>query len=459
MCVKEPLSDRNHSRDALIVIGAFALGQAIHVNNGVIHPGAIAWLMLALLSFITAFMPAVLAKFEILSKTPPILVLSVCAGIQLIELMWDNLGSMESKAIMTSLGLSAAGVLLAMYRPARLWQGVAIMVLGHFFAGAITIQNFPRPGIDVWNFQDDSTAALLHGQDPYAVRFRDIYGPQLGFYSPGMAVDGWLIYSFPYPPLMLILTAPGRFFGGDVRWAHLVALELSALLLVAAARRTDAILAAALLLFTPRSLFVIKVGWTEPTVLLTFCFCIYCAAQKRQWLWIAVGLLLAIKQYTFVTMPLLLILAPRREAWRILVKGAILAACITLPFFLWNPISFFRSVVLWQMRQPFRRDALSIPALIDHLTNVRLGMWFCAAATCGAIALACRRVPKDAFGFSLAICFVLLCFFAANKQAFCNYYFMVIGVGAAAAAIGQPWQARAIVVMPPKVEMPWRMAA
>src|SRR5262249_32770251 len=150
---------------------------------------------------------------------------------------------------------------------------------------------------------------------------------------------------------------------------------------------------AAMLLFTPRSLFVIKGGWTEPTVLLAFCVCIYCAAQKRNWLWIAVGLLLAIKQYTFVSMPLVVILAPRREVWRILFKSAIVAACIPLPFFLWNPVSFFRSVVLWQLRQPFRFDALSIPALIAHLDGVQLGMWFCALSTAVAAILSCRRMP------------------------------------------------------------------
>ncbi|HMB95416.1 MAG TPA: hypothetical protein VKK61_05200 [Tepidisphaeraceae bacterium] len=106
-----------------------------------------------------------------------------------------------------------------------------------------------------------------------------------------------------------------------------------------------------------------------------------------------------------------------------------------MPFFIWNPVSFFRSVVLWQLRQPFRTDALSFAALMDWTLGVRPGMWFCAMSAGAAMWLAYRRSSRDAFGFVTSLTFVLLLFFATNKQAFCNYYFLVMGVACGAIAL------------------------
>ncbi len=74
------------------------------------------------------------------------------------------------------------------------------------------------PHIDVWDFQQDSTAALMHGQNPYTVHYRNIYGPGVDL-GPGTVVDGWTTFSFPYPPLTLLLDIPGRLIG-DVRWSE-----------------------------------------------------------------------------------------------------------------------------------------------------------------------------------------------------------------------------------------------
>jgi uncharacterized membrane protein len=39
--------------------------------------------------------------------------------------------------------------------------------------------------------------------------------------------------------------------------------------------------------------------------------------------------------------------------------GLAVAAVVTLPFFLWNPQAFWRSVVVFQFLQPLRDDSLS----------------------------------------------------------------------------------------------------
>jgi hypothetical protein len=44
-----------------------------------------------------------------------------------------------------------------------------------------------------------------------------------------------------------------------------------------------------------------------------------------------------------------------------------------------------------------------------------------------ALALAVWRSPRTPTGFATAVAFTFLIFFAFNKQAFCNYFFFVIG--------------------------------
>jgi hypothetical protein len=63
--------------------------------------------------------------------------------------------------------------------------------------------------------------------------------------------------------------------------------------------------------------------------------------------------------------------------------GLLVAAVITLPFFLWNPRAFWRSVVVFQFLQPLREDSLS------HL--VWIHNTFRLAGTAGAVVCGAGR--------------------------------------------------------------------
>jgi hypothetical protein len=114
---------------------------------------------------------------------------------------------------------------------------------------------------------------------------------------------------------------------------------------------------------------------------------------------------------------------------------------LTLPFFLWNPAAFWRSVVTLQFHQPFRPDSLSglswwasrghepPPALISFLVA--------AAASIAAL----WRLPRTPAGFAMAIAMTFFGFFAFNKQAFANYYFFVVGALYATVAAWRPPEA------------------
>jgi hypothetical protein len=364
--------------------------------------------------------------------------------VQLAQLIcWDYRWGTRDPATALGLLVCGAGALVAWAKPRYAVVGLTLVITGHALAGAMTISSAPRPIIDVWHFQQESLAALFDGRDPYAVRYRDVYARDLGFYGPSVSVDGWLRYSYPYPPLMLLLGSPGHLLG-DVRWAHLIALELSAILIFASGRGCGrAVLAASMLLLTPRSLLVVKAGWTEPMVLLTVSGVIFCVSSesRRRWLWLPLGLLLGIKQYAIFAIPLVPLLfsgaARWRNALRTLAGACAVAGLITLPFVLMNPQSFTRSVVIWQFRQPFRDDALSFAAMFAHVSDWQAGTWLSLLAAGAATGLAWSRPPRDAAGFAASLALVMCALFATSKQAFCNYYFLVIGMTCAAAAIAE----------------------
>ncbi len=61
----------------------------------------------------------------------------------------------------------------------------------HFLLGVWIIRNSPSPAIDVFVFQQESSAALLRGENPYKLTFANIYG-DLPLYPPDLVRGGRL---------------------------------------------------------------------------------------------------------------------------------------------------------------------------------------------------------------------------------------------------------------------------
>jgi hypothetical protein len=120
----------------------------------------------------------------------------------------------------------------------------------YVYLGVWMIRSDPNPFIDVHVFQRDGVRALLAGQDPYALRYPDIYGGKSPFYGEGLSINGQLQFGFPYPPLSLLLAALGQTLGGDPRYAQVVCVALAGLLIARACPGRIGHAAAALFLFT-----------------------------------------------------------------------------------------------------------------------------------------------------------------------------------------------------------------
>jgi hypothetical protein len=431
------------SRGTFLALTAVLLGQAIQVSNGNGVPEA--WLPLAaacLAAALGALAPP-LRFLERLGDRVPTAVLGIGLALQFSQLVTTQPGAyvrpipgfreffaaLAAAAVVSGAALASRPVLGRLHAP-------ALVALFGIAAAWMLRASYP-PSIDVFVFQQQASHALLHGQNPYALTFPNIYG-YLTFYGPEVADARTLHFGFPYPPLSLLLAMPGALLG-DHRVCQAIACGVVGAACAAFGTGRLPILAAATLLFTPRMFFVLEEAWTEPFGVALFALVVLAAARKPRLLPVALGLLFAWKQYTVFFLPLAALLVPRPFTWRsyarLVVPAVGLAAAITLPFFLWSPAAFWRSVVWLQTVQPFRREALDFPAWwvgLGHAPFEVIPLVLAATGIATALALA-RRVHGPA-AFAAAATFVYAVFFAFNKQSFCNYHWFVVGLAACGVA-------------------------
>jgi hypothetical protein len=445
--------DAKGSQDAwtgttLLALLLVVLGQLLQQSDGHYTPRAVVWLGLASVLGILVFVSPSLPVLEQLGPRTPAAVLLAGLVLQFSEVLTQPPGAylrpmagwMGFLAAMGAAAVLAGSLAFAGSVWARL--GSALLAVCFLAAGLWVLHASPRPAIDVFVFQQQASDALLHGRNPYALTFPNIYG-HTQFYG-GEVTDGrTLFFGFPYPPFSLFLAALGFVASGDYRTAQLVAMAVAAACLLALRPDRLGALIAAVLLFTPRGLFVLEQGWTEPFGVALLGLVLVAAVRAPQLLWLALGTLFAWKQYTAVLLPLTVLLLPRPfgfKAWARLVVPAVgVVLVLTLPLALWDLHAFGRSVVWLQTVQPFRSDALSYPSAM-----VALGytpppiMPTLLTLTALATAFVLWRAPRTPQGFATAVTFVFGVFFAFNKQSFANYWFFVLGAAAMAVAAGAP---------------------
>ncbi len=365
-------------------------------------------------------------------------------------------------------GILAAGVITAVYCVAQFLSKLplvsklplkkalfpSLLVIYCALAGWM-IHVAPRPFIDVWYFEQRAAELLMHGDNPWAATYPNIYGHTM-FFGAQLLENGRIV-SHTYPPLSVLMTLPG-WLAGDARWSLVASTAGAALLLVAAARRLGlpaghpAELGAALLLFHSRALFLVEEAWTEPFVAVWAAFCLFALTlPRRWWFWLALAGFLSVKQYGLLWLPALW-LGARMKPRDLIFAGAI-AGAIALPFFLWDPTALWNGVVAYQFKLQFRPDSLSVPAWIlrsGQEPPTQAG--FVAAILASSLAVTLSRSPRSHALARAALggAWVFFAFFLFHKQAFFNYYWWV-GVLLSAAVVLSSAPAEPPTPTPPEI--------
>jgi hypothetical protein len=410
----------------VIVLAAFALGQALQVSNGALSIAGIVWLSVAMV--LVAFGLVRPSLFRLTETRLSLLVFALVV-FQLVQLgLAPPAMYIEPYASFSGFrgGLALiAGLLVGakMFGPLRLPAMLFLfLVLGRWL-----IQASPHPYIDVDIFQRDALSMLLKGFNPYALRPPSIYPEASGFNAPGLVVDGRLQYGYPYPPLSLLLALPGHVLFGDYRYSQLLAMVGAGAFIGYARPGKANFEAAALLLFSPRTFFVLEQGWTEPFVLLLATGAVFAATRAPRLGVLVMGALFTVKQYAPLCFPLLAAgRGPEGRRDMLLLAAPLALVGVAAGV---DPHNFWISVVASHLVQPFRADALSFPALLGAPWLAYAG-WVLPAAP----AWFARHQRATASTALLMCAAMLLCFFSFGRQCGANYYWLVIGLLTMAAA-------------------------
>ncbi len=421
---------------ACCLSAATVLGLTLQLTNGTLRQDAIQGLTLTLVLSAVGVAAWRLGRWTLRAEAVLAVLLGGAVLLQLREFVQTHPGMYLHLSgpwpyadVYWALGGEAlvVGALLAAPDRARRWLVPALLGL-HLFLGAWMLRTSPAPYIDVFVFEAQGADALMAGTNPYAMTFPNIYGHG-DFYGPGLVENGRLLFGFPYPPLSLYFSTLSKWLTTDPRWAQVTALALAAGFMAYARGGRLGAGAAALLLMTPRGLFVLEQAWTEPFLVCLLAASVFCACRFPRALPYVFGLLLAVKQYTVFLVPLVLLLTPLRgrALWGLLWRAGATALGVSLPLIVINVPAFIRSVVTLQLDQPFRTDALSYLAWWVSQGNAQPPVWVAFAGVAVAIALALWRAPRTPAGFAASVALVYGVFFALNKQAFSNYYYFVVG--------------------------------
>jgi hypothetical protein len=433
----------NHNRaasPALLAAAAVAIGHSLKISLGTYDPIALAWLALGM----------VLAALGLtVTVGGPWLACSVCiagSAWQIIQMAHSSPGGyLPGPAwfywrALPILAIAAAGAVW----PWRLSRTIFVPLLlaVHFLVGAMLLRRLPEPVSDVYEATKEACAALSHGQNPYAIDFPDVYAghPEWqAFEPPGVIRNGRIEFGYPYMPVTFAVAYLGHLLGGDFRLGNLAAITLAGGLLAYARTGYSGAAAACLLLLTPPVFYIAWFGWSDPVVLLCTAMVVFCACRMPRLLPWAVGLMLVSKQHMILAAPAALLLLPKpwqiKTAIQFIAKAAIAGAVVTLPLVLWNVQAFWHSAIALQLNAPFRADSLNFAAAWVRAGHFPPPQWLAFDVAMIVAVVAVWRARRSPAGFAAAVAVIYLFFFATAKQAFCNYYFLTIGILCCAVAV------------------------
>ncbi|KGN38858.1 hypothetical protein N803_06975 [Knoellia subterranea KCTC 19937] len=344
-------------------------------------------------------------------------------------------GSLTASLVTLSVVGLGGAALLVQPTAARARTAYLLAVLGHVVTATIATIGDPAPKIDVWVTLQQASDALARGENFYDMNWTD---------SPGIQD------AFTYLPWTTVLLAPGRWIGGDVRWALAFwsVVLFAGIWALARPRRGDdesSMCASALraaipvtaLVVAPGTLTQIDQAWTEPLLATGIVWWAVLVRRGHAW-WAIVPLALACasKQHLALLLPLLLLWRPFGVK-RAIATGALTGVLIA-PWFLASPKDFVHdTVTLLVGFHPIRfANTWYLYFLNEH--GITLPFWVTGIVVVGALGTAAWLIHRRQPGLDELLrwfAFVLLAANLVNKQAFYNQYWLSAALVAISLAV------------------------
>jgi hypothetical protein len=425
------------------VVASFLLGLCISYANGAYSESALLCILFALLTLVWQFGRALGVRPAVPSAATTLAGVVFIACVGALWCAFNDGGLILYAQKKWELGRDAQlanGGLLVSYLPAlvlgkreppRLRHArFALLGLAALLAGIDVIKTSPTPAIDVWDVQMRGAAAFAHGINPFTAI-------TAGNTAPGSV--GAVPYV--YPPAQVYLSFLGWKLLGDVRYTMLFAIVATGVVLRFIARRArrdvpslieDA--PALLIWFMPKLFFILEQAWVDPVQIMLLALAIAAHVERRVWTCaVVLGVCIASKQTMIWIVPLAFFML--RMKWR---EGALMigvAAALTLPYVVWDAKALKYALFDFQALLPPRPDGLTFRNWVQRKFAFEAPSSIAFLGAAGVTAVACWRLRARGVAFmpaAAALAYVV--FFAFNKWAFANYYFLVAGLAAIAAA-------------------------
>ncbi len=290
------------------------------------------------------------------------------------------------------------------------------LAAGAALVGIVANLTWGFANIDVFQFQQSASQALLHGQNPYT--------PLVA--SPNILPPGilkWIPLHLPYGPVLPVLEAPFRLFG-DVRILHILAAvvtSVAALMLARRARTLDR--TACVVMAFPLTVGMVLFSWVDIITMAGLTVWVVSFRTHPRIATFALVIALAAKPTTVIALVPIFFWSVR--ARRQVLIAALLAAIFVLPFAIITGLSqFYYNVLGVQLSVLPRLDALTVNSYLNAFGLPILPFVLSAAIIAAATVLVLRRRP-DTYGdlFSGTAILATVSFLVA-KWAYFNYYYI-----------------------------------
>ncbi len=282
-----------------------------------------------------------------------------------------------------------------------------------------TLYLSPSPHIDVFQSNKLAVDYFLHGVNPYAAVYPDIYRNEFD-YHPG----------FLYWPGALLFQTISEFLFHDVRAILIIAWVGGAYLLRKSKEFT------ALWLCLPFLAFAFEQAWLDPLIALGGVLTLVGLKEKKHFLWIA-GVVIAatVKQYGFMiglfSVLYFVLENGIPKARKPIYLMIAFFGLVMIPFIAWGPHEFLQMTVLTHASAKIRPDALNFTAFWLKMTGQELSGMAQLIAILAGLGLALLHVVKNRISRGLkvipeswAIFFGFSIYF--GKFAFCNYHLLFL---------------------------------
>lgn len=327
--------------------------------------------------------------------------------------------------------ISYLPAMVTRWREPAMLRHLRFLALGGMvlIAGIDVIKSSPQPNIDVWTAQQQGAALLLEGKNPYQHLALPDTDP----------IRHAHVVPYAYLPFQLLITLPAFRVAGDVRYAMLVALLITGVtlrrLVQVAPRPLPSLYEDAPALFiwlTPKLFFILEQGWVDSLQIMLICLTVAAHVSKRPILAaVLMGLTLTAKQTMFWMVGLGgLMLGFSLRQWFI---TAAMGAASVLPFALWDFEALKHATFDFFSALPPRRDALTLSNWALYKFGVDFSARWAFLGAAAVAGLSAWRLRGSIARFGVAVVLTYSVFFAINKWAFANYYFLLMALATLAA--------------------------